>query len=88
MAKQESKKSVKLTEEEIKQLETTTVNRNKLLMELGQIKLAEITLEKRLENAENFLSELEQQESSVAKLLEDKYGNGSIDIKTGEFTAS
>ena len=88
MAKQESKKSVKLTEEEIKQLETTQVNRNKLLMELGQIKLAEITLEKRLENAENFLSELEQQESSVAKLLEDKYGNGSIDIKTGEFTAS
>jgi hypothetical protein len=88
MAKQESKKSVKLTEEEIKQLETTQVNRNKLLIELGQIKLAEITLEKRLENAENFLSELEQQESSVAKLLEDKYGNGSIDIKTGEFTAS
>ena len=88
MAKQESKKSVKLTEEEMKQLETTQVNRNKLLIELGQIKLAEITLEKRLENAENFLSELEQQESSVAKLLEDKYGNGSIDIKTGEFTAS
>ena len=88
MAKQESKKSVKLTEEEIKQLETTQVNRNKLLIELGQIKLAEITLEKRLEYAENFLSELEQQESSFAKLLEDKYGNGSIDIKTGEFTAS
>ena len=88
MAKQESKKSVKLTEEEIKQLETTQVNRNKLLLELGQIKLAEITLEKRLEYAENFLSELEQQESSFAKLLEDKYGNGSIDIKTGEFTAS
>ena len=88
MAKQESKKSVKLTEEEIKQLETTQVNRNKLLTELGQIKLAEITLEKRLEYAENFLSELEQQESSFAKLLEDKYGNGSIDIKTGEFTAS
>ena len=88
MAKQESKKSVKLTEEEIKQLETTQVSRNKLLTELGQIKLAEITLEKRLEYAENFLSELEQQESSFAKLLEDKYGNGSIDIKTGEFTAS
>ena len=88
MAKQESKEPVKLTEEELKQIENTQVNRNKLLTELGQIKLAEITLEKRLEFAENFLSELEQQESSVAKLLEDKYGNGTIDIKTGEFTAS
>ena len=78
----------KLTEEEVKQIKVVQDNRQKVINELGQIKLAELNLEKRLENAETTLEELQQQENELAKYMETKYGNGVIDIDTGEFTPS
>ena len=84
MATQETK----LTKEEIQQVKVVQDNRQKVINELGQIKLAELNLEKRLENAENTLEELQQQENELAKYMETKYGNGVIDIDTGEFTPS
>ena len=78
----------KLTEEEIQQVKVVQENRQKVINELGQIKLAELNLEKRLENAETTLEELQQQENELAKYMETKYGNGVIDIDTGEFTPS
>ena len=78
----------KLTKEEIQQVKVVQDNRQKVINELGQIKLAELNLEKRLENAENTLEELQQQENELAKYMETKYGNGVIDIDTGEFTPS
>jgi len=44
----------------------------------------------RLETQENFLQnqlkELEQEETSIAQQLTKKYGKGTIDIESGEFT--
>ena len=44
----------------------------------------------RLETQENFLQDqiknLEQEEATIAQQLTNKYGKGSIDIETGEFT--
>ena len=34
------------------------------------------------------LKEIEQEEAQIAQQLSDKYGKGSIDIETGEFTPS
>jgi|TARA_B100000900_G_C20384649_1_gene635994 hypothetical protein len=78
----------KLTEEEIQQVKVVQENRQKVINELGQIKLAELNLEKRLESAETTLEQLQQQEKELAKYMETKYGNGVIDIDTGEFTPS
>tara|TARA_B100001115_G_C15845026_1_gene425243 strand:+ start:2944 stop:3198 length:255 start_codon:yes stop_codon:yes gene_type:complete len=78
----------KLTEEEVKQIKVVQDNRQKVINELGQIKLAELNLEKRLESAETTLDQLQQQENELAKYMETKYGNGVIDIDTGEFTPS
>ena len=84
MATQETK----LTKEEIQQVKVVQDNRQKVINELGQIKLAELNLEKRLESAETTLDQLQQQENELAKYMETKYGNGVIDIDTGEFTPS
>jgi len=84
MATQETK----LTKEEIQQVKVVQDNRQKVINELGQIKLAELNLEKRLESAETTLEQLQQQENELAKYMETKYGNGVIDIDTGEFTPS
>lgn len=84
MATQETK----LTNEELEQIEVVRKNKETILTELGQIKLAELNLEKRLEKAEEFLAQLDQQEAELAKYIEDKYGNGTVDVNTGEFTPS
>lgn len=84
MATQENK----LTKDELEQIEVVRKNKETILTELGQIKLAELNLEKRLEKAEEFLTQLDQQEAELAKYIEDKYGNGTVDINTGEFIPS
>jgi hypothetical protein len=50
-----------------------------LLAELGQIKLMELSIEKRIENAKNYQVQLNEKETLVGKLLQEKYGRGSVD---------
>ena len=38
------------------------------------------------EQAKNSLSELKTQETEIAKSLSNKYGKGTLDIESGEFT--
>lgn len=75
----------KLTEEELKGLSELQQKNAALVSELGQIELSNIALEERRENAEKFLADLREEEQTLAKTLEDKYGVGSIDLKEGEF---
>ena len=75
----------KLTEEELKGLSELQQKNAALVSELGQIELSNIALEERRENAEKFLADLREEEQTLAKALEDKYGVGSIDLKEGEF---
>lgn len=78
----------KLSQEELEQIDVVRKNKETILTELGQIKLAELNLEKRLEKAEEFLTQLDEQEAELAKYLEDKYGNGTVDVNSGEFIPS
>ena len=54
-------------------------------MELGDIKLTELKLQERLTQATDFLTKLKEQEKSTVNSLEQKYGQGTINIDTGEF---
>lgn len=81
-------KNKKLTEDELSQIDNISKSRNNLVTELGQIKLMEINLERRHDAAEAFMDKLNTEENELAKYLEAKYGNGSVDIKTGEFIPS
>lgn len=73
----------KITEEELQQLKSVKERTNILINELGQIGLAEINLDRRRENAENFLDETKKLENDLVKALSEKYGDGNIDLETG-----
>ena len=77
-----------LTQEEVQTLRILKENTEKITKEFGLIKLAKINLDTREKQAEDLLSTLKKQEKEVVEVLEQKYGNGSIDIDKGTFTAA
>lgn len=77
-----------LSQEEIQTLRVLKENTEKITKEFGLIKLAQINIKSREDNAINLLDTLKKQEKEVVKVLEEKYGQGSIDIDKGTFTPS
>ena len=73
-----------LTKEEIKELKELKANFDNIIYSLGTIE-AEITS---LENSKNELKskliEITNKEKTLAKKLEDKYGEGKLSLETGE----
>jgi len=79
-------KQLKLTEEEMTQLNQFKTNSELILREFGQISLLELQLEKRREAAERTLEQNDQNQVAFSKSLQEKYGAGNINLETGEFT--
>ena len=77
---------MKLTQEDLNKLNLLKDNKETFLKELGQIKYNEILLDERNDKALDFFEKLKQQEKSIIKELEEKYGRGSVNVDTGEFT--
>jgi hypothetical protein len=75
----------KLTQEELQKFQEVQQKNAALVQELGQIGLAQLNLDKRQDNAEKYLDQLREEETAFVKELEDKYGQGSIDLEKGEF---
>jgi len=64
------------------------------MMQFGQLKVERLAFEQRkalLDDAENTLTQeydaLRKQETELIEKLNDKYGPGTLDIDTGQFTA-
>jgi len=77
-----------LTEEEKKEIIDIQTQENDYMVQLGQIeyqiqslKLQKITIGKSLK-------QFEQRKTKFAQQLQDNYGEGSINIETGEFIKS
>jgi len=84
---------IKFTDEEMKSLNEIQTQYRNLQMSMGALKLQQIAHEKQhetLEQAETDmllkLSEMQNSEADLAKTLNDKYGQGSLDPATGVFT--
>lgn len=77
--------NIKLTEEEIQQLQEIQNQQSVIINELGQISLLEINLSNRKKQAEAFLIDLQSKEEKVGKELNEKYGDGTINLTKGEF---
>lgn len=75
-----------LSEEEVKVLKVLKQNTERITKEFGLIKLAEINIKKREQEAISMLDTLRKEEKQVVEVLEKKYGRGSIDIDKGTFT--
>ena len=76
----------KFTEEELKALQSLQKQSQVATLQFGQLYLNKLRLEEQETKLKNQLKQLEQEEAEIAKQLSDKYGKGSIDIETGEFT--
>lgn len=78
----------KFSKEELEQLTTLQSKSQNATLQFGQLYLSKIRLEEQEVTLKAYVKELEKEETKIAKDLSDKYGKGSINIETGEFTPS
>jgi hypothetical protein len=77
---------IQLSQEEldnIKQLQATQQN---LISRFGQVEYQLQVLEAQKDELVTSLARLQEEETSLGKLLTEKYSNGSIDLDSGLFT--
>jgi stress response protein YsnF len=77
-----------LTQEEIQKLTELKSQFNELVSVVGNVEIQLMDLQLKKEQLKSSLQNLQQQEIAIAKELEDKYGQGSISLETGEFLPS
>ena len=80
-------KTIKLTQEELKQLTEVKEKRDQIVYNLGQVDIQRAMLEGQRSSILENLAKLQEEETKVGKELQEKYGNGNINIETGEFTS-
>lgn len=76
----------KFSKEELESLTNLQSKTQDATMRLGQLYLSKIRIEEQEESYLTYMKTLEEEEMKLAKELSDKYGKGSINIETGEFT--
>jgi len=76
----------KFSKEELEQLTTLQSKSQNATLQFGQLYLSKIRLEEQETALKAYVKNLEEEEAKIAKDLSDKYGKGSINIETGEFT--
>ena len=73
-----------LEKEELKKLKSIQTETQAIILELGEIEMMKIQLEKRKNNAESFLEELEKSEKDFTDSIFQKYGKINLNPETGE----
>ena len=76
----------KFTKEELTQLEDLQIEINRLTARFGSLQINKIKLEKEDILLKEQLFILEKKETEMVKALTAKYGKGSLNTETGEFT--
>lgn len=77
-----------LTQEEIQRLTELSTRYSTLKSKFGEIEIQIMSLSESKKELKNELKLLQTEEMDLAKELENKYGNGSISLKDGEFIPS
>ena len=76
----------KFSKEELEQLTTLQKKTQQSTFQFGQLYLSKLRLEEQETVLKNHVISLEKEEAELAETLSTKYGKGSINIDTGEFT--
>jgi cysteine sulfinate desulfinase/cysteine desulfurase-like protein len=72
---------IKLQKEEIQKLKEIQTKANEIIFALGNLEAQKLAIIPQLEEAR-------EERDKFGKELQDKYGNGNIDLETGTFTKS
>ena len=79
-------KAIKFTEEEVQSLQNLQRTYQQITLAFGQLSVSKLALDEREANLKNMLANTKNEENELAKSLTEKYGKGSLNIETGEFT--
>ena len=74
-----------LTEDEISNIKALKEQFKKLTEVIGETEVQIMNLKFRKEQLKINFQQIQQEEATLAKKLEDKYGEGSISLESGEF---
>lgn len=77
--------NIKLSQEEVNKLEESRNEENKILVEAGRIALNKILFQEREDQNVEEYKKFRSKQNELAQSLQDKYGEGSINIDSGEF---
>ena len=78
----------KLSEEELQQLKDFQGQDNQIIFALGQLALRDIFREEQKESLIKDYKALMARQETLGRDLQEKYGEGSIDLEKGEFVKS
>ena len=78
--------AIKFTEEELKSLQDLQGTYQQITLAMGQLSLSRINLDAQEETLKSTLAETRAKEQDLAKELTEKYGKGTLNVDTGEFT--
>lgn len=79
-------KKVKLTDKELEVLKEYQITQNQITFELGNLDIQKALLEGQRSAILEKLADLQEKSNKTARELQEKYGEGNINIDTGEFT--
>jgi hypothetical protein len=74
-----------LTQEEIQSLKNIQNNQSLLIEQLGILEYRILVLEKEKQKLKQTLQNQLEEEEKIGKQLQQKYGDGNIDLEKGEF---
>ena len=75
-----------LTQDELTQLRNLKEQQQNILMDLGSIEYRMSLLEQTKSNLKSQVLELEKLNNQLGAQLTEKYGNGTLNLETGEIT--
>lgn len=77
---------IKFSDEEIQEIQQLQQFYNTVVNQAGQVHLEEITLHEKKGQVEANFEEVKKTEQEILSKLTTKYGQGTINLETGEFT--
>ena len=77
-------KQTKVTDEELKQISEFQTSIDRITIDLGQLALKKLSLDKEEEYLESEYEKILKEEKQLGDNLKEKYGEAQIDLKTGE----
>jgi len=75
----------KLTQEELDTIKALQERSQVVVAEFGNIEVAMTNLANRKKEVVTYFNQLQEDEQKFGKELNEKYGNGTIDLEKGEF---
>jgi hypothetical protein len=78
----------KLTQQQLQEVLDLNNTKNQITQQLGQIELQKLQLSNTKQELLELYKQLIEQEKLLGEQLQEEYGEGTINIETGEFTPS